>query len=299
MNKIPRILTRAYELPWAVLPSKLEEIRALLLSRADLTDAADEGVKMRAEARQRYTVSGAVAVVNVFGTLTQRANMVSDFSGGTSTELLTKQVRDAAADASISAIVLNFDSPGGAVSGVTEAHAAILQARDAKPIVASVNSMAASAALWLASAASEIVGTPSSEAGSVGVYAMFHDLSAAADQAGVKVTYVSAGKFKTENNPFEPLSEDGRAAIQSKVDHYYSMFLKDLSNGRGMSVKDIESSFGQGRMLVAKDALAAGMIDKIETFDQTISRISRGKTTPSTRKADDLSPAQKLDLLNI
>lgn len=282
------ILSVAFGQPWAITIEKLDEIRSFLIGRAsgvEISAAEKEAYLLKAEERQRYQQQGSVAVIPVFGVVSQRMNLMSAMSGGTSTEALTKQIRDAAADSSVSAVVMNFDTPGGTVSGVTEAHAAIMEARNQKPIVAVVNSMAGSAGLWLASAATEITSTPSGSAGSLGIYAMHQDFSAMAEKDGVKVTYISAGKFKTEGNKFEPLSEDARAAIQAEVDHAYAMFVGDVAKGRGLAMKDVKENFGQGRMLNAQAALAAGMIDKIETFDATLSRVSRGKVSTGSRKA--------------
>jgi len=67
-----------------------------------------------------------------------------------------------------------------------------------------VNSLCASAAYWIASQADEVVSTPGGLTGSIGVYTVHEDLSAASEAAGVKVTYISAGKYKTESQPFQP-----------------------------------------------------------------------------------------------
>lgn len=287
-SEITRIIHAAEHTPWAILETKLIEIREFLIARlngAEISAEERDKLLVRAESQQRYQQLGSVAVIPVFGTISQRMNMLSAMSGGTSTEMLTKQIRDAAADPSISAIVLNVDSPGGTVQGVTEAHAAILQAREQKPVVASVNAMAGSAAYWLASAASEISITPSGSAGSVGVFAMHKDLSGAAEQEGVKVTYISAGKNKTLGNPFEPLSEEARTYLQGMVDDAYAMFVKDVAKGRGVAVSEVKSNFGEGKMLDAKDALSAGMVDKVESFDQTVARVSRAKATGGSRRA--------------
>lgn len=289
-TEISHILRAATETPWAILPQKLVAIRAFFEARingAEISAMDREAMVKQAEDRQQYKQQGSVAVVPVFGTISQRVNMMSALSGGggTSTELLGKQIRDAVADSSISAIVLNVDSPGGTVSGLPELHSEILSARESKPVVASINSMSASAAYWLTSACNEVCCTISGEAGSIGVFAMHEDLSAAAEMEGVKVTYISAGRFKTEGNPFEPLSDEARAQIQSDVDKFYSMFVRDVAKGRGISVSDVKANFGEGRMLLASDAKAAGMVDRIETLDQTVSRLSRTGKFSNSRKA--------------
>lgn len=287
-SEVVRVLSAARHEPWALMPEKLEEIEAFLHARlngAEISAADREAYLLKAEERQRYQQQGSIAVIPVFGVIAQRMSLMGAMSGGTSTENLTKQIRDAAADSSVSAIVLNMDTPGGAVSGTPEAFAAILDARSAKPVVASVNAMAASAGLWLASAAGEISITPSGMIGSLGVISMHKDLSVAAENEGVKVTYITAGKFKAEGNSFEPLSDEARAEMQSKVDAAYAMFVRDVAKGRGISAGDVKANFGQGRMLMAVDAKSVGMVDRIESLDQTVARLSRPGGVASSRKA--------------
>lgn len=291
-TELTRILRAVQVTPWAILPSKLAEIRHFLWSRVNGIEASAEdreSMIKKAEDRQRSVRHGSVAVMNVYGTISQRMNMLMAMSGGTSTELLGKEINTAVADPDVSAILLNVDSPGGTVTGLPELHSLILDARDKKTIAASVNPMSASAAYWITSAASEISITPSGEAGSVGVFSMHVDESVALEQEGVKVSLIHAGKFKVEGNPFEPLNEEARGAIQADVDKFYNMFVKDVAKGRGISVKDVREKFGEGRMLLAKDALAAGMVDRIETMNETVSRLSRGSTTkPRGRGAEEM-----------
>lgn len=277
-TELSRIWKAAQTTPWAILPEKLAEIRSVLVHRmrGEVIAAEErEAWLKKAEERTRARRAGSVSVLPVFGTIAQRMNVMMAMSGGTSTEILEREIRQAIADPDVSAIVLDVDSPGGTVSGLPEIHSIIMDARNQKPIVASVNSFSASAAYWITSAASEIAVTPSGEVGSIGVFAMHVDESAALEQEGVKVSLISAGKFKTEGNPFEPLTEEARAAIQADVDAYYSMFVRDVARGRGVSVNDVREKFGEGRMVLAKDAKAAGMVDRVETLNETVARLSR------------------------
>ena len=291
-HEIGHILRAAQATPWGILPAKLAEIRAVLMSRVrgvEISAEERDALIKKAEDRQRSIRHGSVAVLNVYGTIAQRMNMFMAMSGGTSTELLAKEINTAVADPDVSAILLNVDSPGGTVTGLPELHSVIMDARDKKPIAASVNPMSASAAYWITSAASEISITPSGEAGSVGVFAMHIDESVALEQEGVKVSLIHAGKYKVEGNPFEPLNEEARGSIQSDVDKFYDMFVKDVAKGRGISVKDVREKFGEGRMLLAKDALSSGMVDRIETMTETVSRLSRGSTSkPRGRGAEEM-----------
>jgi signal peptide peptidase SppA len=185
---------------------------------------------------------------------------------------LTKQFRAALADDTVKAIVFDVDSPGGDVDGIQELSDEIFNARGQKKIVAVANTMAASAAYWLASAADEFVVTPSGMVGSIGVFTTHNDVSEMDKMMGLKVTYISAGKFKTAANPDEPLSPEAEAAIQSVVDSFYDAFVSGVARNRGVAATDVKNGFGQARCVVAKDALKLHMVDKIATLDQTLAR---------------------------
>ena len=114
----------------------------------------------------------------------------------------------------------------------------------------------------------------SGQVGSIGVYGVHEDLSKAAERLGVKTTLISAGKYKTEGNPWEPLSDLARSEMQSKVDAHYRQFTDDVAFGRGVSPGAVVKGYGEGRMLLARPALAAGMVDEIGTLDGVLEGIS-------------------------
>ena len=178
------------------------------------------------------------------------------------------------------------------MSGVEELSAEIFQARGQKPITAVANSLAASAAYWIATAADELVVTPSGEVGSIGVFAAHEDVSGMLEQAGVKVNLVSAGRYKTEGNPFEPLTEEARASIQGRVDEYYEQFVSAVARNRGVKRSEVRNGFGEGRVVGAKQAVSLGMADRVGTLDETINRALGGRRSRGAR-ADDLDYRQR------
>lgn len=258
---------------WAILPEKLQTITALLDAKANGVTVTRADVEAALASRHGDTpTANGVAVIPVYGTISQRMSMLDESSGGTSCEDISKAFRSALADNSIGSIVFDIDSPGGTVTGVPELAAEIRAARGQKPITAVANGQAASAAYWLASAADRIVVTPSGEVGSIGVYTVHQDVSAAMKMEGVKNTFIQAGKYKTEGNPYEPLSDEAKANMQAGVDAFYDMFTRGVAGGRGVSLDKVLSDFGQGRMLLAADAVAAGMADEVATLGQVLSR---------------------------
>ena len=197
---------------WAMEPEKYEAIKEFLQLKASGIDFSEEEIKQRigAAAPSKAAKSGGgIAVLPLEGIISQKVNLARDISGpgGTSTERFAQAFKAALADLSIGAILIAVDSPGGTVYGVPELSDLIYKSRGQKPIVASVNSLAASAAYWIASAADEVAITPSGEAGSIGVFAEHLDISKFLDDEGVKPTLISAGKYKTEFSQNGPLAQ--------------------------------------------------------------------------------------------
>lgn len=282
-----------FERAWAVQPQMLSFMAEFVRFRAagGLLGADEIAERLAAAKAQNGDRAGGakvgpVAVIPMYGLISQRQSLMSATSGGTSIDELRQTLRAALDDRSISAIVFDIDSPGGSVDGVPEFAAELRAARaGSKPIVAQVNTLAASAAYWLAAQMSEIVCTPSGEVGSIGVFAMHEDVSAAAEMAGVKTTLISAGPFKTEGNSYEPLSDTARGAIQGQVDDFYSMFLADVARGRKVAIGQVAGDYGQGRTLLAKKALAAGMVDRVDTLEATLRRFQPAALSGTKGKA--------------
>jgi capsid assembly protease len=257
--------------PWAILPNALQAMAEFVAVNPLLWNLSPEEIWARMmmgtgpSSSPRY--AGRVAILSLYGVL-----------GRASLNQFTKALRAARSDPSVSAIVFDIDSPGGPVDGVPELANEIAGRRVPTKTVAVANTLAASAAYWLASAADELVVTPSGSIGSIGVLAMHEDVSKALEAEGVKVSIISAGKYKTEGNPYEPLSTEARASLQDQVDQFGSMFIQDVARGRKVSSSQVRNGFGEGRMVLASQAVKQGMADRVETLDQTLARfgVSQG-----------------------
>lgn len=221
--------------------------------------------------------SGSFAVVPIYGPISHRDSALSMMLSGTSTARLTQMMKRLAADDSVNAIMLNVDSPGGTVGGLPELAATIRAVRDVKPVVALVNSLGASAAYWIASQATTILATPESLTGSIGVFTQHVDCSQMMEREGLKTTYIHAGRYKVEGNPSEPLSDEARDHIQKLVDETYDQFLGEVAKGRGITRAKVKADFGEGRVMGPSEAKAAGMIDRIATYGETLDRLASGR----------------------
>jgi capsid assembly protease len=269
------ILQAFVETPWAILPSKLavlEEIVARHVAGEKL-EAEEIQARIHGASRPVQRQVNSVAVLPLFGTIFPRANLMTEMSGATSAESFGANFAKLLDNPDVDAIVLDVNSPGGSVYGVQEVSKMIFDARGRKPIVAVANHMMASAAYWIASAADEIVVTPSGDVGSIGVFAVHQDMSAALEKAGLNLSLISAGKYKVEGNPWQPLGEEARAAIQASVDETYDAFLEAVARNRGVKAATVRNGFGEGRVVGAEEAVKLGMADRVATLEETINRL--------------------------
>lgn len=287
-HEIRRVLRAFASQPWFIDARKAEQIVALLELRATSGVRAESYRDEPAEREPVASQSGKVGIVRLHGPILPRAEAMKDVSQRAA--LMTdfsRAFRKAASDNDLSAIVLDIDSPGGQVDLVPEAVSMIRAARrQGRPIVAVANTLACSAAYWVASPADELVVTPSGEVGSIGVYVMHEDVSGYLDEIGVKMTFVSEGPRKTEANPFEPLGAAALAALQANVRAYYDMFVADVAAGRKVAESVVrgdpeidEKHFGGGRAYPAALAVKLGMADRVDTLEATIERLQRGGGT--------------------
>ncbi|MFM1907374.1 MAG: hypothetical protein RLZZ591_1051 [Pseudomonadota bacterium] len=293
--------------PWALMPERLQAMTAVLTRWSSDEPPSDETLfqvnadrvlrdtrKQFASDRAASNAGAGIAVLPLYGVVTQRGNMVDDISGpgSTSTQKFTSALRQVLADNTVGQILIDIDSPGGSVYGVAELAAEIVKARAQKPVVAVANSLAASAAYWIGCSAGEFYVTPGGEVGSIGVWQAHFDYSKALEEEGVKPTLISAGKFKVEGNPYVPLDPEAQAFMQSRVDDYYNAFIEAVAKGRGVSVADVQGGMGEGRVLGADAALAAKMVDGIATFDDVLAKMQKSAISQKPPGASRLGQAR-------
>jgi signal peptide peptidase SppA len=270
-HAIDRVLSLALE-PWAITRPMLG-IVAKILGRRLATDplAFDEEDFERRPAVPNREARG-LAVIPIHGCIAPRMNSLSNISGGATFEQAGLALREALAMDDVRTIVLDIDSPGGSVLGASEFARQVMAARTKKPIVAVANYQMCSAAYWVGACATEIVAAPSAMLGSIGVYTIHEDLSKSMEQDGIKLTYVSAGKYKVDGIAGEPLTESAEARMTAHVNAHYDRFVGDVAKGRGVTDAAVRSGYGEGAAVNADEALAAGMIDRIATLDETLVR---------------------------
>jgi signal peptide peptidase SppA len=208
--------------------------------------------------------------------------MMKQFSkyGGTSYMAIRQELRGSARSSSIKGIMLLMDTPGGNVSGLDDLALDITMAANAKPLMAHIDDCCCSAGVWLSSQAPIVAANRSAMVGSIGVFTVLEDTSAAAEADGVKVIKVSSTPAKGEGTPGLPITEDYIAEVQRQVDEINGMFLAAISKGRGLAASAL-GSVADGRTFNAQVAKDSGLIDRIQSFDESMAQL-----TEIVRKAE-------------
>jgi signal peptide peptidase SppA len=260
--------------PWAIVPAKLQEIRGIYAThmRGEKLDVK----ALRRESEQPeapYEVIDGVAVIQINDVLTKTRTFFSWLFGGTSMRDIAAAFQSALEDTDVHSIVLAIDSPGGTVDGTEELARQISAARGQKPIVAVADGMIASAAYWIGSAADKIyIAGQTTEVGSIGVVATHVDVSEQDKMFGEKYTEITAGKYKRIASMHKPLSDDGRAYIQSQVDGIYAVFVETVSANRGRSVEQILEA-ADGKIFMGQSSVDAGLVDGMATLAEVIQNL--------------------------
>lgn len=263
---------------WAIMPEKLEQIRLVVLQHL-----AGNNIAIQPDATSTY-ITDSVAVIPITGTMTKRAYGLSAMSGVRTMGNIRADIQEAIANPNISGIVLDIDSPGGTVDGTKELADFIATAKQTKPIVAYANGCTASAAYWIASNCSSIVAYDTTQVGSIGVVVEHTDYSKAAEEAGVKKTYIYRGKYKTAGNSFEPLNDESQAHIQARVDTYYGMFVDAICEARSLDKETALETIATGETFIAAEALKLGLIDSIGDLASAIELAKQQGETKMTEK---------------
>lgn len=271
MKQYPYIASRFFGAPLLLEPRKAEVLAAVLQSRmgydVDIPGMAPDLRQMDAGDRRRagYSVRAGAAVVPLVGSLLARGDALDAMSGATTYNRFLDSVQTALDDDDVDRVVLDVSSSGGEAECCQAAADRVFAMRGDKPIIAAINERSASAAYWLSSAADEIVMTPASEAGSIGVIVTHMNVRRKAEMAGIEVTHIHAGSHKADFSPYKDLTEDMREIEQARIDELYSLFVAGVAQNRAMNERDVRAT--EARMYGATEAVRLGLADRIGSFD--------------------------------
>jgi protease-4 len=172
----------------------------------------------------------------------------------------TLKLIDDAAQSKASALIVEISSPGGTVTGSEHIYDALRRASGKKPVVAVVDSMAASGGYIVALGADRIFADANALVGSIGVLFQFPNVSKLLDTVGVKVETIKSSPLKASPNGFEPTSEAARAAIDSLVVDSYGWFKDVVKERRQMSDAEL-AEVSDGRVFTARQGLPLKLVD--------------------------------------
>lgn len=165
-------------------------------------------------------------------------------------------------DTSVKAVILNVSSPGGSTVGGEALYEAIRELAEAKPVSASVGTLAASAGYMIAIGSDHIVARRSSIIGSIGVLFQYADASELLDKVGVKVKAIKSADLKAEPNPFNPASEEAVAMIDRMVKDTFGWFVDIVAERRNMQRSSV-LELADGSIFTGNQSLDNGLIDAI------------------------------------
>lgn len=212
-----------------------------------------------------YDVSyhGSVGIIHISGIISRHADMLASFlgMGSAAIENIAKDFQSLLDNEEVKSIILDFDTPGGAITGVNELAEIIYNARGIKPIKAYVTGMACSAGYFLAAACDEIIIDEMGQVGSIGVMRV------------VSKQNEKSVIFKSSQSPMknvEAETEQGRAEYQAKVDYLASIFIDKVAKYRGITADEVINRGNKGGVLVGAVAVTAGLADRLGSMDQLI-----------------------------
>ena len=300
MNNVRESYLSEYFGLWMVYQSQFEKIvskfegfnlKAHIEANSDhkIHAMGDEGTPYR-------VVRPGVAQIDVCGPMMKYS---SSMSANCSTTRVRREISHAIANDDIEAILFNFDTPGGTVSGTQDLANAVARATREKKTVAFVEDLVASAGYWVASQCDEIIANqPTALVGSIGTYAILEDASEAAEKAGYKVHVIRAGEFKGMGTLGTQITEEQVAEYQRLINSMNSEFLDGVASGRGVARAVVEQ-WADGRVHPANTAKDLGLIDDVRSYDETLDQLFNSisgastmtkTTTPASNQSEATDP---------
>lgn len=275
------VLVKKDQIDACVASIETRQLRAesRLEPQAGVRDMWDKAIAAF-ESQTQMMVQDGVAIIPVRGTISLDDPWAA-FFGETTVKAISDNIDLAVADPKVKSILLTVNSPGGYVAGVEALGDKIYAARKKKPIYAFTDSLAASAAYWIGSAAEKLfVASETSEVGSIGVYMVHFDYSGMLSEAGIKVTEVTAGEYKGLGSPYAELSDEDKKLLTADANFVYTRFVEAVARNRGLSTKDVLKS-ANGLTFFGSDAKAKGLIDGIATQQEVIAMTTAAQQAQS------------------
>lgn len=211
-----------------------------------------------------------VAVIYVEGVIMGGRGSSGLLSEGGGTDAVIKQLHQARDDASVKAVVLRINSPGGSAPASQEVGTEIMKLRAAgKTVVTSMGDVAASGGYWLAAVTERIWANPATLTGSIGVYIPYANWQELYKKIGIQPEKIKSGPHKDILSPDRPMTAEERAIIQAMVDDLYGQFVTVVAEGRRMEPARVRQ-LADGRIYTGSQAKELGLVDELGTMYDAI-----------------------------
>ncbi len=223
--------------------------------------------------RVRWGKDKRIAVVYVDGVITQGTSTTVPFIGQRTAgaRTIVKALNAARKDRRVKAIVLRVRSPGGSATASESIHRAVVRAKDKKPVVVSMGSVAASGGYYVAAPGSYIFADASTVTGSIGIYAGKISLKGLWDLLTIKKQTLRRGERADMFSTNRPFTEAERKVLRERLQAGYDLFVKRVSEGRGKTVEEAHA-VAQGRIWAGRDALAKGLVDALGGYADAVDK---------------------------
>lgn len=209
---------------------------------------------------------------------------------------LLEVIEEASRYASARAMLLVIDSPGGSMAGGEALHGALKRFAEKKPIVALMGGTAASAGYMIAMPAQHVVAREATVTGSIGVLLQSFDVSELLARLGVRPDILATGPFKAQPNPFQPLTDQGRAEMMRVLEDLHSQFIGIVAAGRRMDEARVRP-LADGRVFTGRQALPLGLIDAIGGEAEARAWLAAQKGVAEDLPVRDLEPRDRVEKL--
>lgn len=203
-----------------------------------------------------------VALIRIEGTISADRSQ-----SGANPENIIDQLRQAEEDGGVKAILLRINSPGGTAAASQEIYQELNRVK--KPVVASIGDIGASGAYWIACGADEIMASPASDVGSIGVIMAIPNLTELFKKVGIKYIVISKGKYKDLGNPARPLTEEEREILSEQAEIVYKQFIEAVAESRKLSREEVEK-LATGLAFLGEEAKDMGLIDELGNFHDAV-----------------------------
>ncbi|MCL2626862.1 MAG: signal peptide peptidase SppA [Cystobacterineae bacterium] len=186
---------------------------------------------------------------------------------------ILEDIREVSEEDSFRAVIIRIDSPGGTVGASHEIYEALMRLREKKPVVVSMENMAASGGYYIASAADTIFANPGTLTASIGVIMTSPDLSKLMQWAKVDMNVLTAGERKDALSPFRPIKDSERTELKEMLADIHESFIEAVAQGRKKGVEEIRP-WADGRIMTGRKAKEVGLVDEMGGFDVAIAHVA-------------------------